>query len=278
MAQMGEWKSRSQNGQTPLIALTIAGFDPSGGAGVTADLQTFAAHGLYGVSAITCLTVQSTLEVAGIQAIKGDLLGKTLSHLAADLQPDGVKIGMLGTVETVKFVTEFLRSVHGAVKVLDPVIRSSSGFELLEPEGVDLLKLELLPRVGWVTPNWEELGALTGREVWNLGEARSAAVELGSRYPELHVVATGGDAKEPVDLLWMPGGMVEEFRGERVETTSTHGTGCAFSSALLARLMLGDGPSEAVAGAKTYVAEAMRRAPGVGHGRGPLDLLWPLRG
>jgi hydroxymethylpyrimidine/phosphomethylpyrimidine kinase len=270
---MGEWKT----GKKPLIALTIAGFDPSSGAGVTADLQTFAAHGLFGVSAITTLTVQSTLEVAAIQAVKGELLSVTLGHLAADLQPDGIKIGMLGTVENVGSVVEFLRSTRGTPVVLDPVVRSSSGFELLEPAGLELVRSELLPLVGWVTPNWAELALLTGRTVGDLAEALAAATELGLRYPGLHVAVTGGEAAEPVDLLWNPDGSVEEFWGERVETSSTHGTGCAFSSALLGRLMLGDGPSEAVAGAKAYVAQAMLRAPAVGHGRGPLDLLWPLR-
>ncbi|HEX4156700.1 MAG TPA: bifunctional hydroxymethylpyrimidine kinase/phosphomethylpyrimidine kinase [Acidobacteriaceae bacterium] len=273
-----------------LTGLTIAGFDPSSGAGVTADLQVFAAHGLFGVSAITSLTMQSTLGVAAVQAVDGAWIRRTLEHLTEDLPVAGIKIGMLGSEAAVRAVAEFLRNLRGrqgvalgmsAVPVvLDPVLRSSSGHELLSGPGVEALVAELLPLVGWATPNWAELAVLSGREVGNLGQAAEAAAELGRRYSGLGVVATGGDAAEtvgPVDLLWTAEGGVREFRGAWVETRATHGTGCAFSSALLARLVLGDGPVEAVAAAKSYVAEAMRSAPGVGHGRGPLNLLWPLR-
>jgi hydroxymethylpyrimidine/phosphomethylpyrimidine kinase len=258
---------------------------------VTADLKVFAAHGLFGVSAITSLTVQSTLGVAAVQPIKGGWLARTLESLWADLPAAGVKIGMLDSEEAVRAVAEFLceiepgKAAKGVPVVLDPVLRSSSGHELLPPAALEALRTELLPLLGstagWVTPNWAELELLAGRAVGSLDEARAAAEALGRRYPGLHVLATGGEAAEraaeSIDLLRMPDGNVLEFVGERIETRSTHGTGCAFSSAVLARLVLGDRSAEAVAGAKAYVAEALRSAPGLGHGRGPLNLLWPLR-
>ena len=289
---LGDEAESSRVGQAPPVALTIAGFDPSSGAGVTADLKVFAAHGLFGVSAITSLTVQSTMGVAAVQPIKGGFLAQTLEQLWADLPAAGVKIGMLGSEEAVRVVAEFLRGIESRNVlrkripiVLDPVLRSSSGHELLPAEALETLQTELLPLVdslaGWVTPNWAELGVLAGCTVGNLDEVQAAAEALGRRYPGLHVLATGGEAAEPaaesIDLLRMPDGNMLEFAGERIKTRSTHGTGCAFSSAILARLVLGDRPAEAVAGAKAYVTEALRSAPGLGHRRGPLNLLWPLR-
>ncbi|AEU36760.1 bifunctional hydroxymethylpyrimidine kinase/phosphomethylpyrimidine kinase [Granulicella mallensis] len=269
----------------PPIALTIAGFDPSNGAGVTADLQVFAAHGLFGVSAITALTIQSTLGVASVEPVSAQLLTQTLDHLTSDLPPQGIKIGMLATREIVSAVDDFLQAFayKNAAKpqipvVLDSVLVSSSGALLLDKEGVGQLQEKLLGHVSWVTPNWAELAILTGLEVSSLAGAEAALHALGDRYPSLHAVATGGDqGGHPIDLLRTPKGEIHRFAGERVDTTSTHGTGCAFSSALLSRLVLCETPLAALAGAKKYVEGALRYAPGIGHGRGPIDLLWPLR-
>jgi hydroxymethylpyrimidine/phosphomethylpyrimidine kinase len=268
----------------PLVVLTIAGHDPSSGAGITSDLQTFAAHGLFGTSAITALTVQSTLGVAAIQPVEPRLLAQTLAHLHADLPPAGIKIGMLGSTAAAETVATFLQqgihagSPYSAVPVvLDPVLRSSSGADLLPPQALELLHLRLLPAVTWITPNWSELSALTNLRVQTLAEAEAATHALAARHPHLHIIATGGDQTQPTDLLRLTTGELHRFTGEHIATTSTHGTGCAFSSALLARLVLGDTPVAAVQAAKRYVTEALRRAPGIGHGRGPLNLLWPLR-
>ena len=268
----------------PPVALTIAGYDPSSGAGITADLQVFAAHGIYGLSAITALTVQSTLGVATVATVSADLLRTTLKTLHDDLPAEGIKIGMLGGAAAASELVGFLQFQHKVsppnqfiLSVLDPVLLSSSGFGLLAPEGLEILRSELLPMVDWITPNWAELAALTGLAVDSLATAEAAMDQLGALHPRLSIVATGGDQSRPTDLLRRPGGEVVCLEGERVETTSTHGTGCAFSSALLCRLMLGDEPVAAVLGAKRYVTEALRRAPGLGRGRGPLDLLWPLR-
>lgn len=262
----------------PAVALSIAGFDPSSGAGISADLAVFQAHGLFGTSAITAMTVQSTVGVAAVRSTDPAWLLHTIEHVSADLPAAGVKIGMLGSVDSVRAVATFLQSAPPNLPiVLDPVLRSSSGHDLLEPEAVRRIEAELLPLVRWITPNWTELSILSGLPVRTIEQASDAAAALGKLHPGLHIVATGGDQDEPVDLLRIPGGAVQSFRGERVDTTSTHGTGCAFSSALLCRLILGDAPAIAVAGAKAYVTEALRLAPALGHGRGPLDLLWPLR-
>lgn len=262
----------------PAVALTIAGFDPSSGAGVTADLSVFAAHGIFGTAAITATTIQSTTGVAAVRAGDPAWVQRTLEHISTDLPAAGVKVGMVATDAIVRAVAEFLQTVPGRVPVVyDPVIRSSSGYELLDPGALRRIHAEFLPLVTWVTPNWMELSVLSGVRVRSIEDVDRAADALGKLHPGLYIVATGGDQEEPVDFLRAPGGAVQTFRGERVETTSTHGTGCAFSAALLSRLILGDAPAKAVANAKSYVTEALRSAPGLGQGRGPLNLLWPLR-
>jgi hydroxymethylpyrimidine/phosphomethylpyrimidine kinase len=267
--------------------LTIAGFDPSSGAGVTADLMVFAAHGLFGTSCITGLTVQSTVGVESTMAVSGDVVRATLDCLVSDLPPAGIKIGMLTTAENVAVVAEFLAAFRDEETrvpvVLDPVLRSSSGRELLDAEGVAVMRESLLPLVDWVTPNLEELGVLTGRRVRRREEMPEAALALQEMGWELNVVATGGHLNPPDDLL-VPAGLPapaegEMFwlTGEQMVSRSTHGTGCAFSSALLSRLVLGDRANDAAVAAKRYVAEAIRTAEAMGRGIGPVNHLWPLR-
>jgi hydroxymethylpyrimidine/phosphomethylpyrimidine kinase len=263
--------------------LTIAGHDPSSGAGITADLQTFAAHRLFGTSALTALTVQSTLGVEEIHTILPSLLDRTLTSLAADLPPSGIKIGMLGSEEIALTVAGFIthRTVHNGRElkppiVLDPILRASSGADLLPPQAIETLHQHLLPVVTWLTPNWSELAALTGQPVETDSQAEAGVHLLADRHPHLHIIVTAGDQSQPTDLLRLPSGEIHRFAGEHIETTSTHGTGCAFSSALLCLLVLRDSPIEAVRGAKHFVTEAIRRAPKLGNGRGPLNLLWHL--
>ncbi len=260
---------------------TVAGFDPSSGAGVTADLMTFAAHRLFGCSAITALTVQSTRGVRGTEPVRAALLAETLACLGEDLPPAGVKIGMLGGVEIAEVVAGCLHALRAGEArcpvVLDPVLRSSSGRRLYPTEGLERLHETVLPLVDWATPNWSELEVLTGAPVSGLKSAEEAARRLVERHPGLGVIATGGEAGRPVDLLVRRDAEAVILEGERVETTSTHGTGCAFSSAFLAWLVLGKEAAEAARRAKAYVEGALRHAPGLGHGNGPMGLLWPLR-
>jgi len=261
--------------------LSIAGFDPSSGAGVTADLMVFAAHGLFGTSAITSLTVQSTMGVRDSKPVSPELLQATLDCLHSDLPPAGVKLGMLATPEIVTVAADYLDrlrrlSPHVPI-VLDPVVQSSSGRELLAPEGVILLRERLLPLVTWVTPNLDELRILSEIKVSEREDVAQAADALRRTYPGLNILATGGHLEKPDDLLLAVGAEVEWLPGEKVESTSTHGTGCALSSSLLSRLVLGDSPLEAAKAAKRYVVEGIRRAVPLGYGHGPLNHLWPLR-
>jgi hydroxymethylpyrimidine/phosphomethylpyrimidine kinase len=282
------------------IVLTIAGFDPSGGAGILADLKTLHAQGLYAMACITALTLQNTQGVRAVEPVSATTVRATLETLAADVSFAAVKIGMLGTGAVAGVVAEFLQGLHGTsikegaapqvVKpgsggitiVLDPILRSSSGAELLDAAGQRVLREQLLAQVGWITPNLPELAALTERP---LAQSRSEieasaqalwrqAEALGN--PSLRVVVTGGHGRQPEDLLWV-GNSGQWFAGERVETRSTHGTGCTFSSALAARLALGEDAAEAVYNAKAYVAGALRSAPSIGQGHGPLEHFWQMR-
>jgi hydroxymethylpyrimidine/phosphomethylpyrimidine kinase len=276
---------RADLGAGRQVALTVAGFDPSSGAGVTADMKVFANHRVYGVAAITALTVQSTQGVRRVEPVSGQLFRETLECLAEDLPIAGVKVGMLASAEAVRVLAEFLRGAGIARErvVLDPVIRASSGAELLSAEGVGLLRDELLPLVGWVTPNVEEVGALLGEP----GEfvSRDHIPEMAQRLAELgeasvggsglNVVVTGGHLYPPDDFLRTVVGEETWFSGERIETTSTHGTGCAFSSALLCRLLRGETPVDAVGGAKAWVKRTLETAVPIGLGKGPLNLSIP---
>jgi hydroxymethylpyrimidine/phosphomethylpyrimidine kinase len=279
--------------------LTIAGFDPSSGAGVTADLMVFAAHGLFGTSCITALTVQSTLGVRAAHPVSGAIVAETLQCLDADLRPAGIKIGMLATQDNILHVSAYLKQLNllvgendGGVKlpvVLDPVLRSTSGRELLDEPGVVALRDLLLPLVDWVTPNVHELGVLLGEPVLGREDVPEACRALQAQVAGnaqiagnnagrhgLGIFATGGHLEPPDDYLLTPAGVGVWLPGERVDTRSTHGTGCALSSAFLCRLVLGEAPEEAARHAKAYVAGALMAAETVGSGAGPMNHLWAL--
>ncbi len=266
--------------------LTIAGFDPSSGAGITADLMTFAAHGLFGTSCITALTVQSTVGVVSTHSVEPDIVAATLACLEADLPPAGIKVGMLGCGVNASRISEFIGQVKGTDSevpvVVDPVVRSSSGRELIDAEGLRILREQLIPQIDWITPNVDELSWLSGQRVATRNELRNAARAFQDRTARLSgtpigVLAKGGHLDVPDDLLLTPDGRETWLAGERIETQATHGTGCALSSAFLSRLVLGESPEQAAKSAKEYVATAMRTADPIGHGRGPMNHLWPLR-
>ncbi len=272
--------------------LTIAGFDPSSGAGVTADLATFAAHAHFGTACITALTVQSTVGVRRVRAMAASDVTETLDCLENDLPPDGIKIGMLADAAIVQAVAEHLEALRRRgrrpVIVLDPVLRSSSGSDLLDAEGQRALLDRLLGLVDWTTPNLAELGVLCAQVEVSRGGGQTEisradlphlAEVLQDRYPGLGLVVTGGHMEPPDDLVQPAGLPARWLPGRRIRTTATHGTGCAFSSALLSHLVTGDGPYEAAASAKEYVVQAMERAARFGHGSGPINHLWtrPVR-
>ncbi|MGI4758018.1 MAG: bifunctional hydroxymethylpyrimidine kinase/phosphomethylpyrimidine kinase [Janthinobacterium lividum] len=266
---------------TSPAVLTIAGFDPSSGAGITADLAVFAAHGCFGISAVTALTVQSTLGVQRVQPVDAHLLADTLACLEADLPPAGIKIGMLADEPQVQVVIDYLTKLRNEGRqpyvVLDPVLISSSGRELLSSAGRTRLLQDLLPLVQVATPNTDELKQLTGMASSTEHEIEAASIYLNKRHLGLSILATGGDREHPDDTL-LHAGVVAVLRGTRVVTSATHGTGCALSSALLCGLVNGKPLAEAARAAKNYVEGAMRRAEPRGGGKGPMALLWPLSG
>jgi hydroxymethylpyrimidine/phosphomethylpyrimidine kinase len=273
------------------VVLTIAGFDPSSGAGVTADIKTIAAHGCYGVGCVTALTVQSTAGVRRVEAVDSTLVSETLEELADDLEISAIHIGMLGTGKVAKAVAQFLSRCSASSKsstvastarlpnvVLDPVFKSSSGADLLDPAGIRLLRDLLIPIIDVITPNIDEAEALTGIKIRELEDMRAAANklhELGSQA----VVITGGHLEKAIDLLSFKSkkGIEQEvFKAERQRSNSTHGTGCAFATALTCHLALDRGLAEAALLAKTYVSAAISNGHPLGHGVGPVHHLYRM--
>lgn len=235
---------------------------------MTADIKTAAAHGCYAITCITALTVQSTLGVRRVEGVRGETVTETLAELATDFEMAAVRVGMLGSGPVAKAVAAFLEHRKPRNIVVDPVVRSSSGAELLDPAGVEVLRNRLLAVADVVTPNIDEAAALSGLEVSDLGGMRAAAErlqEMGARA----VVVTGGHLLQPVDLLCY-GGMEREYPGRKIDSQSTHGTGCAFATALACRLALGAGLTDAVGLAKQYVEEGIASAVPLGRGKGPI--------
>jgi hydroxymethylpyrimidine/phosphomethylpyrimidine kinase len=266
-------------GERPKVVLTIAGFDPSSGAGVTADVKTIAAHGCYGVACITALTVQSTSGVRRVEPCGPDLVAETLAELAADLKIAAVRIGMLGSSEVVRVVADFLEDTQLPNVVLDPILQSSSGADLIDPAGSRVLTERLLPLAAVVTPNVEEAAALTGLPVTNLEQMRAAAAGLHEA-GAANVVVTGGHLEKAIDLLSFKtrrGIEQEVFKAERQRSRSTHGTGCAFATAMACHLALDRGVPEAVLLSKAYVSAAIAKAYPLGRGIGPVHHLYRMQ-
>jgi len=259
----------------PPILLTIAGFDPSCGAGTVADLKTFAAHGCYGVAAITSLTVQNTQGVEVVHNTPSAELREQLEILVKDCEIAAVKIGMLGNRGNAVAVGEFLDAHKFAIVVHDPVMKSSSGTELLDAGGVKYIATELLKRGSVTTPNVEEAQVLTGLEVKDITGMEAAArkiVEMGARA----VIVKGGHMDRAVDVVF-DGNEIVQLGGDKVKFENTHGTGCTFASALTAQLAAGRGLIEAATLAKAYVTKAIEKGYAIGKGRVPLDHFYRLK-
>jgi hydroxymethylpyrimidine/phosphomethylpyrimidine kinase len=264
--------------QAPPVVLTIAGFDPSCGAGVTADVKTIAAHGCYGVACITALTVQSTAGVKRVEPVAPELIAETLQELSADLEISAIHIGMLGSGKVARVVGDFLERSKARNVVLDPIIKSSSGHELIDATGLRLLLERLLPRATVITPNVDEAAALTGLAVTNLEQMRVAATRLHEMGASA-VVITGGHLEKAIDFLSFTtrhGTEQEVFKSNRLESKSTHGTGCAFSTAMACHLARCRGLPEAVLLSKAYVAAAIANAHPLGRGTGPVHHLYRM--
>jgi hydroxymethylpyrimidine/phosphomethylpyrimidine kinase len=259
----------------PNLLLTIAGFDPSCGAGIAADLKTFAAHGCYGVAAITSLTVQSTEGVQAVHNTPSAELREQLEVLSRDCDIAAVKIGMLGNRGNAVVVAEFLDAHKFAHVVHDPVMKSSSGTELLDVAGIKYLVAELLKRSTVITPNVPEAEILTGLEIKDVAGMETAArkiVEMGAHA----VIVKGGHMERAIDVLF-DGEKITLLGGDRVKANNNHGTGCTFASAVAAQLASGRGLAEAAMLAKAYVTKAIEKGYAIGKGRIPLDHFYRLR-
>ena len=261
---------------TPRVALTIAGSDSSGGAGVQADLKAFAACGVFGASAITALTAQNTTGVRGVHAVPAAFVVEQVEAVLDDLEVAAVKTGMLATAEVVHAVAGLAAAGRLPFLVVDPVMVASSGARLLETAAERAYVEALLPHAAVLTPNLSEAQVLLGRRITTLDDQRAAAQALGGLGPRAVLVkgghAVAGAEDEAVDVLW-DGTQVLELRAPRVAGTNDHGTGCTLASAIAAGLARGEGVVDAVAGAKAYVLRALTGGAAwrLGAGHGPLD-------
>ena len=279
---MNEWASSDpeetlaiitvDSNETP-TALTIAGSDSGGGAGIQADLKTFAAHGVYGTSAITAVTAQNTVGVTMVETMTPAMVTAQIDAVVTDFRPRATKIGMLANAAIVQAVAEALRRHRLANVVLDTVMIAKSQARLLDDDAIAAVVRHLLPLAAVVTPNVPEAEALTGLRIATVADLHRAAMQLGAMGARA-VLAKGGHLNVPggaaIDVLWHDG-KATELTADRIDSRHTHGTGCTLSAAIAARLALGDNLEDAARGAKAYVTRAIAEAPGLGAGHGPLQ-------
>jgi hydroxymethylpyrimidine/phosphomethylpyrimidine kinase len=257
-------------------ALTIAGSDSGAGAGIQADLKTFAAHGVYGTSTITAVTAQNTVGVSTFAALSPALVRAQIEAVMSDIGAHAAKTGMLATAAIVEAVAAAVVDLGIPQLVVDPVMIAKSGDRLVDDSALHAMKTALLPLAFAVTPNIPEAEALTGVRIATDADRREAARRILALGPTA-VIVKGGHFPAPdiVDLLCVAGDCAE-FRHERMPGRHTHGTGCTFAASITASLALGRSLSEAIPLAQQYIAGAIRRAPGLGRGHGPMDHFWSL--
>jgi len=255
-------------------ALTIAGSDSGGGAGIQADLKTFAAHGVYGMSALTAVTAQNTRGVTAWEPVSTGLVVAQIETVADDIRPDTVKTGMLANADIVLAVASALRRLLLPRVVVDPVMIAKGGDRLLEQSAVAAIRDELLPLAHVVTPNIPEAEVLAGMTITSVDDMREAARRILLLGPRVVLVKGGHlEGEESIDVA-ASGAAFFELRSPRLRTVHTHGTGCTLASAIAANLATGLGDREAIVRAKAYVDGAMAHAPGLGGGHGPLEHFW----
>lgn len=255
-------------------ALTIAGSDSGGGAGIQADLKTFAAHGVFGTSAITAVTAQNTLGVASFLALPADVVTAQIEAVVSDIGAHAAKTGMLANAAIVEAVSAAVKALEIPWLVVDPVMVAKGGSRLIDDEAIAAMKVELFPQAFLVTPNVPEAEVLADLTIRTAEDAREAARRIARLGPRA-VIVKGGHLPSPriVDLLY-DGHRFVEFTGERVPGSNTHGTGCTFSAAIASHLALGRTLEDAVPRAQRYVAEAIRLGPALGRGHRPMNHLW----
>jgi len=249
--------------------LSIAGWDPSAGAGLAADIKTIAAFGHYGVGVVTSVTAQSTQGIHAIYDLPMEFIAQQIESLTSDIEIHAVKVGMLGTARTASIVTSLIQSLKIANVVVDPVLKSTTGTALLEKKGIPVLKEKLLPLADVVCPNMDEAAALTGLKVTDLQSMKEAARQLVKLGPR-HAVVTGGHlGARAIDVLY-DGKQFSIYDSTKLQTTNTHGAGCTFATAVACNLARNMSVAEAVDAAKRYVARAMSHPYKIGKGEGPL--------
>ncbi len=255
--------------------LTIAGSDCSGGAGIQADLKTFAAHGVYGMSVITAITAQNTQGVAAVQDISPEMIGQQLDAVFSDIEVDAVKIGMVSVAETIDMIVAKLRQYKADNIVVDPVMVSKSGFHLLQPAAEAKLISELLPLATVVTPNIPEAEVITGRKIITLEDMQEAAQAIYALGPKNVLVKGGHRETDATDILF-DGIDFYYLPAARIASTNTHGTGCSLSAAIAAHLGRGSDVFNAVRQAKDFITVAIEQAFPVGKGVGPIHHFYAL--
>lgn len=252
------------------VALTIAGSDPSGGAGLQADLKTFHRFGVYGEAVATLITVQNTRGVTRVSTLDADLVADQIQAVIEDIPPQAAKVGALGSREVVEAVAREAEQFAFPL-IVDPVMISKHGTHLIDPDAIQALVERLIPRAFLLIPNLDEAAALVGFPV----EDRDAMVRAAENLASLgaaNVLVKGGHLRgDALDVLRLASGEIREFTVPRIETRHTHGSGCTYSAAITAELAKGTALAEAVARAKTFITEAIRTAPGLGAGEGPLN-------
>ncbi|MER2122911.1 MAG: bifunctional hydroxymethylpyrimidine kinase/phosphomethylpyrimidine kinase [Exiguobacterium indicum] len=246
--------------------LTIAGSDSGGGAGIQADLKTFSALGVYGMSVLTAVTAQNTLGVQAVEELSSEIVDAQLTSIFSDIRVDAIKIGMVSNVQTIRVIATHLRKQTVPI-ILDPVMVAKGGHALLRTEAEQALISELLPLATLVTPNLPEAERLTGRSVTNLEEMRLAMHQLATQTGA--VLLKGGHLSGAATDLLFDGEVEHRFTSERLDNQHTHGTGCTLSAAIAARMALGEDLTDSVRQAKSYVTEAIRHGFALGQGIGP---------
>ena len=258
------------------VALTIAGSDPSGGAGIQADLKTFHQFGVYGEAVITLITVQNTVEVKRVECLPADLVAQQIRVVVSDIPPKAAKTGALGNWEIIEIVAAAAAGFDFPL-VVDPVILTKHRAALLTPDAIEALKTLLFPRTFLLTPNLEEAAMLTRTEVNDVTTMQRAAEQLAAMGPKAVLVKGGHLAGDAIDILFV-NGEFHHFAVPRVETQHTHGTGCTYSAAITASLAAGNDLRSAIEKAKRYITEAIRNNPGLGKGSGPVNHQASLEG
>ncbi|MFL0250569.1 bifunctional hydroxymethylpyrimidine kinase/phosphomethylpyrimidine kinase [Clostridium neuense] len=255
--------------------LTIAGSDSSGGAGIQADLKTFSAHGVFGMSVIAAVTAQNTKEVIDVQNISPDIIGKQIDAIFDDIEVDAVKIGMISEIEGINVVSEKLRKYKPRNVVLDPVMVSKSGYSLMNPNSVETLIKELIPIVSVVTPNIPEAEIIANIKIETISDMEKAAKIIYNMGPKNVLIKGGHLTGDATDVLY-DGKNFVYLKNERINTKNTHGTGCTLSSSIASNLALGMNIKEAVENAKKYITTAIEHSLSIGHGSGPTNHFYTL--